>query len=51
MSASELLSDFAKSGGGGGCGGQTYSVLCTVWATIGPGCSVVICLYGPRDTV
>ena len=27
-------------GGGGGYGGHTYSV-CTVWATIGPGCSVV----------
>ena len=23
------------------CGGHTYSVLCTVWATMGPGCSVV----------
>ena len=41
MSASELLSDFVKSGGGGGCGGHTYSVLCTVWATIKPRCSVV----------
>ena len=40
MSASELLSDFVRSGGGGGYGGHTYSV-CTVWATIGPGCSVV----------
>ena len=41
MSASEILSDFVKSGGGGGCGGHTYGVLCTVWAIIGPGCSVV----------
>ena len=39
MSASELLSDFVESGGGGG--GHTYSVLCTMWATIGPRCSVV----------
>ena len=23
------------------CGCHTYSVLCIVWATIGPGCSVV----------
>ena len=31
MSASELLSVLAKSGGGGGgCGGHTYSILCTV---------------------
>ena len=57
MSASEFLSDFVMSGGGG-CGGHTYSVLCTVWATLGPGCSVVYmghsccyCLYRPRDTV
>ena len=28
-------------GVGGGGGGHTYSVLCTVWATIGPRCSVV----------
>ena len=41
-------------GGGGVCGGHTYSVLCTVWATIWPGCSVVymghVIPYDARNT-
>ena len=32
--------NFFQTLGGGGGGGHTYSVLCTVWATIGLRCSV-----------
>ena len=46
MSASEFLSDFVKSGGGaGGCGSHMYIVLCTVWATIGLRCSLLLFIW------